>query len=69
VGGGQKFNIQNLDLNTEGSDFGGTLQGGKLYVTSSRNNQRRTYGWNNEPFLDIYQFTASDAMAVMALNN
>ena len=60
VGGGQKFNIQNLDLNTEGSDFGGTLQGGKLYVTSSRNNQRRTYGWNNEPFLDIYQFTASD---------
>lgn len=60
VGGGQKFNIQNLDLNTEGSDFGGTLQGGKLYVTSSRNSQRRTYGWNNEPFLDIYQFTATD---------
>ena len=66
IEGGQKFNIQNLDLNTEGSDFGGTLQGDNLYITSSRNSQRRTYGWNNEPFLDIYKFNVTDEGAYVA---
>ncbi|MGB3606059.1 MAG: OmpA family protein [Psychroserpens sp.] len=54
---GKKFNIQNLDSNTEYSDFGGVLQDSKLYFTSARNTSRRTYGWNEEPFLDIYQST------------
>ncbi len=51
---GKKFNVQNLPINSEVSDFGGTLQDGKLYITSARNSNRRTYGWNEEPFLDIY---------------
>ena len=51
---GKKFNIQNLSINSEVSDFGGTLKNGKLYITSARNNNRKTYGWNEEPFLDIY---------------
>ena len=54
---GKKFNVQNLSINTEASDFGGTLEGGKLYVTSARNSARRNYGWNEQPFLDIYEFT------------
>ena len=51
---GKKFNVQNLPINSEVSDFGGTLKNGKLYITSARNNNRKTYGWNEEPFLDIY---------------
>ncbi len=54
---GKKFNVQNLSINSEVSDLGGTLQDGKLYITSARNNNRKTYGWNEEPFLDIYTST------------
>jgi len=57
---GKKFNIQNLDFNSKYSDFGGTLKDGKLYITSSRNTSRKTYGWNEEPFLDIYELTQND---------
>ncbi|WP_298901353.1 OmpA family protein [uncultured Psychroserpens sp.] len=57
---GKKFNIQNLGFNTKYSDFGGTLQDGKLYITSARNTSRKTYGWNEEPFLDIYELTKND---------
>lgn len=51
---GKKFNIQNADFNSEQSDFGGRLNDGKLYITSGRNNSRKTYSWNDQPFLDIY---------------
>lgn len=55
---GKKFNVQNLEgLNSEQSDFGGTLQGGALYIASARNDNRRNYGWNEQPFLDIYTAT------------
>jgi len=57
---GKKFNVQNLPINSKYSDFGGTFKDGKLYVTSARNSSRRTYGWNEEPFLDIYSFTKND---------
>lgn len=51
---GQRFNIQNADFNSEYSDFGGSLQGRQLYFTSARNTSRKSYGWNDQPFLDIY---------------
>jgi len=51
---GKKFKIQNADFNSEQSDFGGTLNDGKLFITSGRNATRQKYGWNEEPFLDIY---------------
>lgn len=51
---GKKFNIQNLDINSENSDFGGALNNSKFYFTSARNKLRRTYGWNDQPFLDVY---------------
>jgi outer membrane protein OmpA-like peptidoglycan-associated protein/tetratricopeptide (TPR) repeat protein len=57
---GKKFNIQNLGFNTKYSDYGGTLKNGKLYITSARNTSRKTYGWNEEPFLDIYELTKSE---------
>lgn len=57
---GKKFNVQDAGINTATSDFGGVIQDGKLYVTSARNGARKTYGWNNQPFLDIYEFTVAD---------
>jgi len=54
---GKKFNVQNADFNSEQSDFGGTMSDGKLYITSGRNDSRKTYGWNDQPFLDIYTIT------------
>ena len=56
---GKKFNVQNMDINSATSDFGGTLNGNKLYITSARNSARKTYGWNDQPFLDIYEYTIS----------
>ncbi|WP_033959742.1 OmpA family protein [Psychroserpens jangbogonensis] len=57
---GKKFNIQNLGFNTKYADFGGTLKDGKLYITSARNTSRKTYGWNEEPFLDIYEMVKNE---------
>ena len=51
---GKKFNIQNMSFNSVKSDFGGTLKDNTLYFSSARNDERRNYGWNEEPFLDIY---------------
>ncbi|EPR72467.1 Outer membrane lipoprotein omp16 precursor [Winogradskyella psychrotolerans RS-3] len=33
------------------------MNDGKLYITSGRNDSRKTYGWNDQPFLDIYTIT------------
>lgn len=57
---GKKFNVQNLDINSKVSDFGGTLKDGKLYITSARNDDRKKYGWNEQPFLDMYSFTKAE---------
>ncbi|WP_055447123.1 OmpA family protein [Lacinutrix mariniflava] len=58
--GGKKFNVQNMDINSAVSDFGGTVNNGKLYISSARNNSRKTYGWNEQPFLDMYSFTKAE---------
>ncbi len=57
---GKKFNIQSLGFNTKFADFGGTFKDGKLYIASARNTDRRTYGWNEEPFLDVYELTKNE---------
>lgn len=57
---GKKFNVQNMDINSSLSDFGGTIKDGKLYIASARNSARRTYGWNQQPFLDMYSFTLAE---------
>ena len=51
---GKKFNVQDSGINSAYSDFGGTLQGGQLYIATARNEIGKSYGWNEEPFLDIY---------------
>ncbi|WP_299382762.1 OmpA family protein [uncultured Lacinutrix sp.] len=61
----EKFTAKNLDINSSASDFGGVIQDGKLYFSSARNNSRKKYGWNEEPFLDIYtsEVTSGDTYA------
>ena len=52
------FNVKALDINSTGSDFGAVLTNDNtLYFTSSRNKSKRTDGWNDEPYLDIYKST------------
>jgi len=51
---GKKFRLENMAINSEYSDFGGTLKDGKLYITSGRNSSGENYGWNDEPYLDIF---------------
>ncbi|MGB1232315.1 MAG: OmpA family protein [Winogradskyella sp.] len=57
---GKKFNVQNADFNSAQADFGGAMQDGKIYITSGRNTNRRNYGWNQQPFLDIYTAAKND---------
>ncbi len=53
--GGKKFRVENLAFNSKFSDFGGVTRDGKIYFTSARDVTGSTYGWNQEPFLDIYE--------------
>lgn len=51
-----KFSATNMkDINTEYSEFGGIMVGNDFYFSSARNTTRKTYGWNEEPYLDIYK--------------
>lgn len=50
------FDAKSMELNSEKADFGAVLSGdGILYFASARNGAKRTYGWNEEPYLDLYQ--------------
>lgn len=52
----KSFDVRPLDISSEKSDFGPFLANDNtLYFTSSRNKARRTDGWNDEPYLDIYK--------------
>jgi outer membrane protein OmpA-like peptidoglycan-associated protein len=51
------FEINKLEINSDKSDFGAVLYGNTLYFTSARNTIGKTYGVNDEPYLDIYQST------------
>jgi len=49
------YEIEPMALNSEYSDFAGYENDTYLYFTSSRNQSRRTYGWNEQPTTDIYR--------------
>lgn len=52
----QKYTATNLEaLNSKYSDFGGVAVGKDFYFASARNTTGKKYGWNEEPFLDIYK--------------
>jgi outer membrane protein OmpA-like peptidoglycan-associated protein len=49
------FELKKININSEKSDFGAVLYNNVLYFASARNKNGKIYGWNNEPFLDLYQ--------------
>ena len=53
------FDEKLMDINDpKYSTFGGVLSNDNtLYFTSARNTARKTYGWNEEPYLDVYTAT------------
>ncbi|MCX7551042.1 OmpA family protein [Xanthomarina sp. F2636L] len=65
--GEKLYDIKSLEFNSEFTDFGGTVKDGNLYFSSARNKSRRDYGWNEEPFLDIYRVAVGgDAAGIEA---
>jgi outer membrane protein OmpA-like peptidoglycan-associated protein/tetratricopeptide (TPR) repeat protein len=71
----QLFDEVALGINSGNSEFGAVLtDDNTLYFASSRNKSRKTYGWNDEPYLDLYTSTYnangtfSEPVAVSELN-
>ncbi|MFT7071608.1 OmpA family protein [Patiriisocius sp. Uisw_017] len=53
-----RYSAENMEeLNSEYADFGGIMFGKDFYFASGRNEKRKKYQWNEEPFLDIYKAT------------
>ena len=69
------FDVKTTTANTDKSDFGAVLYGNSLYFTSARNASKKEYGWNKEPFLDIYKAdyntdgTITNAAGITDLNS
>lgn len=61
VGKTPGYTAKSLEVSSDKSDFGAVLYGNDLYFTSARNAARKNYGWNEEPFLDIYKATLGDS--------
>ncbi len=56
-----KFVVNELpNINTEYADFDAKIFKGKLYFTSARDTKGKTYEWDRQPFLDIYQADFTD---------
>lgn len=69
------YNVNPSDISSDKSDFGAVLYDNSLYFASARNGARKTYGWTEEPFLDIYKAdynsdgTITNAGVVASLNS
>lgn len=53
----QQYFLGSFDFNSEYSDFGAYEHDGKIYFCSTRDAGvaiKRLYGWNEQPFLDVY---------------
>ena len=52
----ERYEVEELHFNTEGSDFGSFIYKGRHYFASTRENENteKTYGWNGEPWLDLF---------------
>lgn len=54
----QQYFLTNVNFNSKYSDFGAYQLNGDIYFASSRDegvSSKHIYGWNGEPFLDIYK--------------
>lgn len=51
------FEITPISVNSEYSSFGAVLYDSTLYFATAKKEGNKIYGWNDEPFLDLYQST------------
>ena len=68
---GGNFTIRNLDVNTENQDFGPAFFNEKVVFASTREGLKsikRSYNWNQKPFLDIYVADVKDGQLVNPVN-
>ena len=69
------FDVKSSDISSDKSDFGAVLYDNAVYFASARNGARKTYGWTDEPYLDIYKAdyntdgTVTNASALTDLNS
>ena len=50
-----KFTVKLVEgFNTKYSEFGAVMHEGQVYYVSARSGKSKKYGWNEEPYLDIY---------------
>ncbi len=61
----QQYFLKEVKFNSKYSDFGAYVHDGLTYFTSSRDegvSKKHIYGWNKEPFLDIYVKAENDSI-------
>jgi outer membrane protein OmpA-like peptidoglycan-associated protein/tetratricopeptide (TPR) repeat protein len=54
------YTAASLPVSSDKSDFGAVLYNNDLYFTSARNTAKKNYGWNEEPYLDVYKAALGD---------
>ena len=53
--------IENLPINSKFSDFGSFIYKNNLFFASTKGlDETKKYGWNKEPFLDLFQVSIKD---------
>ncbi|SNA83647.1 OmpA family protein [Flavobacterium psychrophilum] len=60
LGKAKMFDVRSLEFNSKYSDFGAYLKDNVIYFASARNTARKSYEWNDQPFLDIYKTDFKD---------
>ncbi len=53
----ENFAVENMDINTEYSDFGSNQYKNKLVFSSSRELTEKLYKWNEQPYLELFTAT------------
>ncbi|WP_299529399.1 OmpA family protein [Ulvibacterium sp.] len=62
----ERYEVELADFNSTESDFGVFKRDGHIYFASSRKEdvEGGTYGWNNEPWLDLFVLREGDSLSV-----
>lgn len=62
-----KFIVKPVEgFNSKYSEFGPIMHEGKVYYASARSGKSRKYGWNEEPYLDIYSSDYDEASGALS---
>ncbi len=63
------YEVKAGTFNTDKTDFGAVLNNNTIYFTSTRNNSRKDYGWNKEPYLDLYKADFNSDKTITNVSN